>query len=692
MEEQRKKLKKTMNFFLATLILIFAGLGIRLIFLQVFRAEVYQTKSQQNQMRLLEIEARRGEILDRKNQVLATSKPVFTISLAHLDKPQEQEQSIRKLAELLNRPDLTADVIGEMVKSHPQKYEPVEIVKIPWGRESVELISRIEENRSQLPGVSILEQPQRYYPNGSLAGHLLGFIGKINEQELSRYGKDMYGLNDKIGKFGLEKAFELIYKDGKEVGLRGRKGAEQVEVNARGQVVQEMPLVIQPVPGNTIKLTIDGKLQKTLEKSMDDVISQLKTAYPKAGAGAAVVINVKTGEILALASKPDMNPNDFVDGTYAKKLDYYNNKNLLPMYNRAVQAAYPPGSTFKMITGMAGLASGKVKVTDSVVCSGAYWKPPYIKCWGVHGTVNFYHAFAVSCNTFFQYAGDKATIQYIDQVAKEFGLGSKTKTSGILGESAGVLPSPERKAELNEKWVKEQYEDNLQTLEAKYKVLLAKADEKEQDKLLQQKKDDLKVIKDEYRTNYDFYVKWRPYETYNTSIGQGDNNYTMLQMANYIATLANGGKRYRPYLLEEVIAPDGRVIEKFGPKLEHKVSLDPQILKEVRRGMLAVTQPGGTAWSLFNNFPADIQVAAKTGTAQTGRKGDDKNSEFHGVFVAFAPYDDPEIAYAGIIEYGRHGGTSAGLVAKAVFEEYFGITPKSQDIKTRVLQSPLLEE
>lgn len=693
MEEQQKKLDKLLKIFLCIVILIFVSISIRLFYLQVINQEEFKTKSEKNRIRLLEIEAKRGEILDRNKQVLATSKPVFVITLSHLEDKEEQEQVIEKLADILNMPDLTAEVIREKVKNHARKYEPVEIVEIPWGKESVELVSRIEENRMDLPGVNIEEKPMRYYPNGPLAGHLLGYIGQIDQQELEKYGQELYGLNDKIGKTGLEKAYELVFQDGEEIGLRGKKGAQQVEVNNRGQVVSELPLIIQPVPGNSLELTIDGKLQKVMEKAMDEVIAEVKKKFPKAGAGGAVVIDVRTGAILAMASKPDINPNDFVDGSFAEKADYYNDKKTLPAYNRAIQATYPPGSTFKMITAMAALASGALDPNETVVCTGSYWKPPYIKCWGVHGRVNLYKALAVSCNTYFQYAGEKAGIGWINQVGKEFGLGEKTGLKDLLGESAGILPSPERKVKLNEGWVEEKHRENVARIEEKYAELISKATtEREKSKLEREKALALRYEESRYKTEYKFYVQWQPFETYNTSIGQGDNNYTVLQLANYIATLANGGKRYQPYLVSKIISPEGKILKQFEPKLVAQVSLPPQVLEEVKKGMLAVTQPGGTAYSLFKDFPAHIKVAAKTGTAQTGRVGDDKNREFHGVFVAFAPYDNPQIAFAGIIEYGESGGASAGKVAKAVFEEYFGLNSSDEEIKQNILQSPLAED
>mgnify|MGYP001014792932 CR=1 FL=1 len=239
----------------------------------------------------------------------------------------------------------------------------------------------------------------------------------------------------------------------------------------------------------------------------------------------------------------------------------------------------------------------------------------------------------------------------------------------------------------------EKHEEKVAQIEAKYAKLTNQAEsDKAKQRLNREKNQTLRIEESRYKIDYDFYVNWRPYETFNTSIGQGDNNYTILQLANYIATLANGGNRYKPYLVQKIISPAGKTLKVFEPQLEHKVTLDPEILAETRKGMLQVTQPGGTAYSLFKSFPPEIQVGAKTGTAQTGRAGDEKNKEFHGVFVAFAPYDNPQIAFAGLVEYGESGGGSAGLVAKAVFEEYFGITPRAEDIKDRTLPSPLEED
>ena len=696
MEEKRKKTEALLRFFLIMVCLIFVSLSVRLFYLQVINQEVYQTKSERNRIRLLAIEPRHGDIIDANGQVLATSKPVFNITMSHMDDKKEQERAIKNLADLLNMPNFSVEVIKEKVANHKRKFEPIEIVKIPWGKESTELISRLEENRELLPGVNIVVEPLRYYPNETLAGHMLGYIGLISEEELERYGEDVYDLNDKIGKVGLERVYERYSLDenGPEIGLRGKKGAQQVEVDATGRVIRELPLTIQPVPGNTIQLTIDGRLQKVMEESLDEVIAEVKERFPKAKAAGAVAIDVKTGAILAMASKPDMNPNDFVDGSFAEKADYYNDQNLLPVFNRVIQAAYPPGSTFKMITAMAALASeANLDPLYRINCSGRYWKAPYIKCWKVHGSVNLYEAIAGSCNTYFQYAGEIAGIDKIKDVALEFGLGTKTGFADVLGETAGIVPSQERKAELNEPWVRKKHEEKKAEIEKKYGKLISQAEtESEKKKLTREKEQALRSEEARYKVEYNFYVNWKPFETYNTSIGQGDNNYSVLQLANYIATLANGGNRYKPYLVEKIISPEGKILKEFQPELVHKVSLDPQILADTRKGMLMVTQPGGTAYSLFRHFPPEIQVGAKTGTAQTGRVGDNKSKEFHGVFVAFAPYDDPQIAFAGLVEYGESGSGSAGKVAKAVFEEYFGLVSKEEDIKDRTLTSPLEED
>ncbi|NLO89254.1 MAG: penicillin-binding protein 2 [Clostridia bacterium] len=676
LKKREQDLRLTVYFVLV--VLVFFLLVSRLFYLQIIQNQQFMQLSESNRLRLIQIPARRGDILDSKGNIVATSVPVFSVFIT----PSEDldlESIAHKLSNIIDDPDITAENIIETVEKQTRKYEPVEIARLHWGEKAWEIMAKLEENRQELPGVSIEERPMRYYPHGELLGNILGYVGKISEDELEKYSMYKYSMQDWIGKTGIERFAELIrYEDGRVIGLKGQDGVHQIEVDANNRKIQEL-VAISPTPGYNVVLTIDLELQRALEEAMDEVIADVKKKNPKAMAGGAVVLDVKTGKILAAASRPTVNPNDFVDGSFAEKKDYYNDPKKRPLYNRVFQAQYPPGSTFKLVTAMAALEKG-VNPKESLTCKGAYWKPPYIKCWNVHGRVNLYSAIGESCNTYFQEAGRRAGIDKMVEIAKEFGLGEKTNALGIINESSGLLPSPQRKKEQYQPIIENKYRTELEALEEEYKNMLEKAESaEEQEKIKRNYENRKRILEAQYKIDLNFYTKWQPFDTYNTSIGQGSNNYTIIQLANYVATIANGGKRYRPYLIDKVLSPDGKVVQEYKPELIKEVSVSDTTLAHVRRGMKAVTEPGGTAYFLFKDFPSHIGVGAKSGTAQTGRSGDRKNKDFHGVFVAFAPYDNPQIAFACIIEYGESGGGSAGRVAKAVFEEYFGLKEKEKE-------------
>ena len=666
------------SIYLTIVVIIFLALMSRLFYLQIVQNQQFKQLSENNRTRLIPVPARRGDILDSHGKVLATSKPVFAVLLTPSDE-MDLDKTATRLAQLIADPEITAAKIIDTVNSHPRKYVPVEIARLPWGEKGWEVVSRIEEHRRELPGISIEEQPLRYYPNGDMAGHILGYVGKINENELEENRQYKYDIQDWIGKTGIERFAELVsYENGTVVGLRGKDGVRQVEVDADNRRIQELT-AIPPTPGYDVYLTINADLQRAMEKSMDEEIARLKESNPKAMSGGAVLLDVKTGAVLAMASRPVINPNDFVDGSYTDKKDYYGDPEIKPLFNRVVQGTYPPGSTFKLITGMAALEAG-VDPNATVTCKGAYWRPPYIGCWKVHGTVDFYEAVQGSCNTYFQEAGRRGGIDRIAQVGEEFGLGQKTGTLGILNEAAGTLPSSQWKEALYRPIIEKKYADRRETLKKEYDAKLgAEADADNKDKLQHEYENRLKILEAQYDIDMRFYTSWQPFDTYNTSIGQGSNNYTIMQMANYVATLANGGRRYRPYLVDRIVSPSGKVVKRFGPEVQAEASVTQENMAHARKGMRMVAEPGGTAYFLFSQFPPHIAVGAKTGTAQTGRSGDKKDKDFHGLFIAFAPYDDPEVAFAGIIEYGEHGGTSAGRVAKAVFEEYFGLNKGAEE-------------
>jgi penicillin-binding protein 2 len=667
-----RHLQGKFRFFQVLLFIVFLAIEMRLATLQLLEAPVYKTKAELNQFRFLPIKAPRGEIVDRQGRVLAGNKIVNVISFFRQDVgDQELEQTIEKLAALLKDfyPEIDADYIKERIEHQPRPYEPVVIKRdVP-----IEVVSRLEEHRSELPGVMIRKEIVRTYPEGSLASHLLGYVGEISTEELEKHSGENYKLGDLIGKSGLEARYEKY--------LRGQDGFQQVEVDARGRPIPREDLVtVPPKQGDRLVLTLDYELQKTLEESLDRVLKEIQKENPKAKAGAAVVLDVRTGAVLAMASRPNFDPNELVPPRSASVIAKYINpppEAASPMLNRVISSRYPPGSTFKPITGMAALEAGVIDVTEKITCKGAYWLKPYTKCWNVHGSVNFFQAMAGSCNVYFIEAGRRAGAGEMARIAHEFGLDDLTGID-LPGEVKGILSSPARKkAENAPKWEK-WYAEQRKELEKKYEALLTEAESaEERERILARKRDEERQLQALYEVRYDFYVNWQPYETYNMAIGQGSNEFTPIELATYVAAIANGGKRMRPYLVQRIEDSEGNLVVSFGPKVVHQVNVSPKSLELVKQAMTAVTAPGGTAYWLFRDFP--VKVAAKTGTAESGRgKG-----EFHGVFVAFAPADHPEIAFAGIIEHGYHGSESAGVVARDVFAKYFGLDQKEQEVSER---------
>ncbi len=665
-----EQLKYRLNLIKYITIGLLTILLVKLAVVQLFNNDSYQTQAKENSIRLVAIKAPRGEIYTSDGKVMAANELVYNLSLNSLG-IENREQITQRLVEMLkdDYPEITAEAIEE--KMDIQKYRLFELVTIvrdiPW-----DLVVKLEENRHELPGVTITVEPLRYYPQGALAGHILGYIHSISAEEIAAQpaGQE-YDINSLIGKSGIEKQYESY--------LRGVDGARRVEVDAKGHPVQEL-VTLEPQSGDNIYMTINSELQQVLQKSMERVLLQLQTEYPKAKVGSAVVINVKTGEILAMHSAPDMYPGDWKGNISNDRAAYYYPQGSYdPMnpgaaMNRAIQVTYPPGSTFKPITGMAALEKGAMNtLNEYVTCTGNYWIAPYIRCWQVHGNVNYYSAMAGSCNSYFQEMGRRAGKDEIIKVANEFGLGSKTGID-IPHEVSGLLPTPEWKKEINALLIDKKYDNLRAELEKKYDNLEASAaDEKQLEKLAQQKKNEQARLEAQYKIDYNFDTNWQAFDTFNMSIGQGNNDFTVIQMANYAAAIANGGNLMKPHLVSKITDSKGNLIKEFKPQVIRITDVSSLTIAETKRAMLAVTQPKGTAHYLFSHFPSEIGVAAKTGTAQTGRVGDNTIKEFHGTFIAFAPYDDPQIAFAGVIEYGQSGSGSAGYVARDVFEQYFGI-------------------
>lgn len=656
-------MEKKVQVLLGLVVAAFVVLLVRLAYLQLVEVDKYQVMARQNHLRLIPIMAPRGEMYDRNGVRIVGNRPVYTVSLAYLGL-QDTDRVIARLASILVGERAFQGMSEQEIQQEIQKkldeqkngqklslYEPLPVAE----KVSPETVSRIEEQRLELPGVLIDVRPMRDYPYGDLLVPVLGYVGIMNQQELDAHKDEGYKLGDAWGKDGLEKTYEAY--------LKGERGARQVEVDASGRPVRDLGLK-EPVPGDNLVLSVDARLQRVAQDALAKRLAELRReGYGQAKAGAAVVLDVNTGEILAMASQPTYDPTIFVrDLTRKEWNDVWaqisRDQSLL---NRAL-SPYPPGSTFKMVVSAAALESGKVTPAFAIMDYGRYkyktdWKP------GGHGRVDLVRALKVSCDTYFWTVGEMLGPELIGQYAREFGLGEKTGVD-LPGERAGIVPGPEQKSKL---W--KQYLDDIQkqmdAIRQEYGQRLAAAGEGEKAALQKEMDSRLAPLQDRYN-KIEWELKWRDYDTMDMSIGQGNNYYTPLQLANYVAAIANGGVLYQPHLVKKIVAPDGQTVQEFSPREIRRVKVSPQTLAVIRQGMYQVSlPPDGTASSIFAG--ATYTVAGKTGTAEV--QGHDN----HAVFVAFAPYEKPEVAVAVVVEYGGHGGVAAGVVARQILDAYFSM-------------------
>lgn len=611
--------------------------------MQLIQTNKFQVMARENRIRLISIAAPRGEIFDRNGRKMVGNRPVYTVSIVNLGRTDTSEVSAR-LASILK---LDPREIQQKIESKRQLYEPVRIaVKVP-----VEKVTMIEERRLDLPGVVIDVEPAREYPEKGLLAQTFGYVREIDREQLAAYQDKGYKPGDMFGQSGLEAAFEDY--------LCGQKGARQVEVDSLGRPVRDLGLK-EPVSGSNLVLTIDQKLQKVAEDALADALGRAKRmGYREASGGAAVVLNVRTGEVLALASHPTFDLNLLAGELKPDDFNKIFNSSLKPALNRALQV-YPPGSTFKMAVAAAGLETGRIKPGDTVSDPGYFvwgrryndWKP------GGHGRVDLIRALKVSCDTYFYQAGLKIGIDDIARFADEFGLGQKTGIE-LGGEEKGTVPEPAKKFELARNYLSRDSKNKIREIEQKYGRLMAGAGTEEE-------KSQLQKAREKEMESINWELVWHDSDTIISSIGQGLNHYTPLQLANYVAAIANGGIRYKPFLVKKIVTPDDRVIKEFGPQELSKVRVSEETLAILREGMHQVAlPPDGTAFSVFSGSP--YSVAAKTGTAEVA------GHENHALLVAFAPFENPEIALAVVIEYGGKGSAIAGPVARKILDSYFNV-------------------
>jgi penicillin-binding protein 2 len=601
---------------------LFGLLAFRFFYLQVKQYEHYQTLAENNRISLVPIVPNRGLILDKNGVVLAHNFFVYTLEITP-SKVENLEDTIAEISQLVEISTLDR----KRFKKFREQSHSFESVPIRTHLNEVEA-AKFAVNHYRFPGVEIKSRLFRHYPLGKLGSHMVGYIGRINDKDLINLEKagdlSNYKGSDHIGKSGVEQFYERY--------LHGTTGFQQVEIDADGHAVRVLSSTA-PVPGDNLVLSVDSKLQEIAETAFGNY------------RGALVAINPKTGEVLSYVSQPTFDPNLFVDGIDVENWKLLNESLDKPLINRPLKGIYPPGSTFKPFTALAGLEAGKRAPPFTIHDAGYFtlpnnkhryrdWKP------GGHGMVDIQRAITVSCDTFFYGLAMELGIEKLTSFVRHFGFGRKTGLD-IQGEIEGLLPTPEWKMRR-------------------------------------------------------FKQKWYPGETVIVGIGQGYTLVTPLQLAQATAILANNGVAIQPRLVNQIqkaMTGESKIMPMV---VQDKVVLDPTNIEIVKRGMMDVTLPGGTAASVGAN--AGYSIAAKTGTAQViGIKQNEKYNEStmnerhldHALFIAYAPAEDPTIALAVIVENGKHGGSTAGPIARKVMDYYLlGKLPAVEAPKEEVKALP----
>jgi penicillin-binding protein 2 len=593
-------LKKRLLWAAGLVIFFMVIIVLRLWFLQINNGEEYEKRAYGNRVRIRQLAPPRGHILDRNNREIVTNRPSFNVALIQEDS-DDLGNVLKRIAPVL---DMDVEELWEKVReaSDTPRYVPVLLKEdIDW-----QTLAYLENHNHEFSGIRTEVQPVRVYHYDDLAANVIGYLGSISKKELETVDRDIYRGGDLIGKKGLEKL--------REEDLRGEKGHSYSEVDAKG-FEQQLLKTVEPLPGRQIRLTLDIDLQQIAESYM--------TAGEKSGA--VVAMEVKTGRVLVAVSAPTIHINDFVGGISTEKWQALLDNPKHPLINKVVQASYPPGSTYKMVTALAGLAKGVIDKDTVFYCPGHYsFGNRRYRCWkhSGHGPVNLLKAIGESCDVFFYQVGQKVGVDGLAEYAEKLGLGKKTGID-MEYEKSGLAPTKE--------W------------------------------------------KEKYRN-----AKWQDGETLSVAIGQGFNLVTPLQMCSMTATLANGGKLYRPQLVEQVIDSEGKIIESFSPELVNEITGMDQYFNLIKNGMEEVVQgKRGTARTVAIE---GLRIAGKTGTAQVVKVAQYRNLKEedipykyrdHAWFTCYAPAEDPEIAVTVLVEHGLHGGSGAGPIARAVLNQYF---------------------
>ncbi len=621
MSDFRQHMKSRFAVIAVLVIAVLSALLVRLWVLQVLNGEAYAQRADNNRVREISLAAPRGSIYDRNGVPLVINRSSLSITVdpsaeevapllaRQRNDDDSDDPTTRELAELFGE-------LAAMVGRTPEEiFSDVADVRLEALRPRVvasditmEVAAQLLERQTDFPWARVEEIAVREYPQGTLAAHVLGYTGTISESQYENQDEYAgYEIGDVVGKSGIELQYESV--------LQGDKGWRRIEVNASG-VPQRVVSEEAARAGNDITLTLDIEVQRVAEQQLQAALAEAHSqGYRDAVAGAAVAVDIETGEVLAMASAPTYDPAEFLGGISTQAWEALTDEaSEYPLNNRAVMAAYPPASTFKVITGLAGLESGAVAANQTFVCNGRWTEmgkqwPKW--CWdhSGHGTEGLVSGMAQSCDVVFYEIGYllyQRNQEELQAEARAFGLGSKTGVD-LPGEVSGRVPDAQWKAE--------------------------------------------------YNRNYPEYQRWLPGDTVNMAIGQGDMLATPLQMALVYAGIANDGVVMTPYLLQSVLDSEGAPVRSTEATMLAETGVSSSALDVIRAGLIAATE-SGTAKGAFRGF--GVTVAGKTGTAEVKGKDD------YAWFCGYAPADEPRYAVAVIVEQGGHGGSIAAPAGRNI--------------------------
>ncbi len=587
-------------------VLVFLGIIIRIAHVQLVQSDRWSSIAQQNITKTLELPATRGIIRDITGRVIASNRPSYDVyTTPRLLKPED----VQRIASLMDLTKEERATLESRLAQVPQSRRSHQL-KL-YGDIDREQLAALESHLAELPALDIVTVPLRDYPYATLGAHLIGYLNEVNAEDLEREpDASVYRSGDRIGRSGLEKHYESL--------LKGTRGFRRVVVDARGKALEgarpdslEVEMLRKPVSGHEIQLTIDMALMEAFDR-----------AFRPHPSGAAVVVDIHTGAVRALYSKPVYDPNEMSSGLSTKRYAELTGDPFRPLIDKTMYETYFPGSTFKVITALAALEDAVVDPAQRVECLGSMKiGRQKFRCNKRHDRVDLYEAIVQSCNVYFWELAEEVGIERINSYARAFGFGERTGI-GVNSEASGFLATRE--------WYIEHY--------------------------------------GAFRIGY----------TLNTAIGQGNTRVTVLQLALANAAIANGGTLYVPQVVQNVKAPDGSLSDTFQPRIKHEVGVSAEHLEMMRRALIDVVEDeSGTAHKARNKD--GVRVAGKTGTAQVvGRKGRSEESSSawyldrsHGWFAGFAPADDPQVAFAVLVEHGGSGGASAAPIATSVMQQYF---------------------